>query len=98
MLGRCRRDQGSGSPAQLIPVQCNLLRRGAAAACTNHRTAVWVCSLLSQVLSSRLMQCKYFYPLYLLSSCCYTRHFTIHYFASTEDDGIHIMHPNPPQP
>ena len=50
------------------------------------------------VLSSRLMQCKYFYPLYLLSSCCYTRHFTIHYFASTEDDGIHIMHPNPPQP
>ena len=56
MLGRCRRDQGSGSPAQLIPVQCNLLRRGAAAACTNHRTAVWVCSLLSAFKPTDAMQ------------------------------------------
>ena len=96
MLGRCRRDQGSGSPAQLIPVQCNLLRRGAAAACTiipSHRGLGVLTA--QQVLSSRLMQCKYFYPLCLLSSCCYQRHFTIHYFASTEDDGIHIMHHNP---
>ena len=97
--GVCWADAGvtKARAHQLSSSRCSVTcyGRGAAAACTNHRTAVWVCSLLSQVLSSRLMQCKYFYPLYLLSSCCYTRHFTIHYFASTEDDILcTLTHPN----